>query len=171
MIFHANTVKHCNVIQTDGVARNNERSQGVVQSLVGGQPLLIVGVAEPIILIYAFMYEFAIENGIPYRPWCSVTLFWAAGFILLLSASNPQISFAPLSKWRENLDFDVFLHSNPVLPYIKFNPVLCMMDFSGRQHVRIRVQFHTVPYLWPALPALEAVTTVQYTVYQCIAVI
>jgi hypothetical protein len=32
---------------------------GVVQALIGGQPLLIVGVAEPIILIYTFMYQFA----------------------------------------------------------------------------------------------------------------
>ena len=32
---------------------------GVVQAVVGGQPLLIVGVAEPIILIYTFMYSFA----------------------------------------------------------------------------------------------------------------
>ena len=32
---------------------------GVIQAVVGGQPLLIVGVAEPIVLIYKFMYEFA----------------------------------------------------------------------------------------------------------------
>lgn len=30
---------------------------GVMQSVLGGQPLLIVGVAEPIVLIYSFMYE------------------------------------------------------------------------------------------------------------------
>ena len=28
---------------------------GVVQALLGGQPLLIIGVAEPIVLIYGFM--------------------------------------------------------------------------------------------------------------------
>eukprot|EP00955_Chlamydomonas_euryale_P031133 327306-Chlamydomonas_euryale.AAC.2 len=28
-----------------------------VQSVLGGQPLLIVGVAEPIVLIYKFLYE------------------------------------------------------------------------------------------------------------------
>ena len=32
---------------------------GTVQALVGGQPLLIIGVAEPIVLIYSFMYSFA----------------------------------------------------------------------------------------------------------------
>lgn len=32
---------------------------GTVQALIGGQPLLIIGVAEPIVLIYSFMYSFA----------------------------------------------------------------------------------------------------------------
>ena len=32
---------------------------GVLQALVGGQPLLIVGVAEPIVLTWGYMYSFA----------------------------------------------------------------------------------------------------------------
>lgn len=32
---------------------------GIVQAVIGGQPLLIIGVAEPIVLIYSFMYSFA----------------------------------------------------------------------------------------------------------------
>ena len=32
---------------------------GVVQAIIGGQPMLIVGVAEPIVLIYGFMFTFA----------------------------------------------------------------------------------------------------------------
>lgn len=32
---------------------------GVIQAVVGGQPLLIVGVAEPIVLVYKYMYDFA----------------------------------------------------------------------------------------------------------------
>ena len=32
---------------------------GVIQALVGGQPLLIVGVAEPIVLTWGYMYSFA----------------------------------------------------------------------------------------------------------------
>jgi hypothetical protein len=36
---------------------------GTVQALMGGQPLLIVGVAEPIVLIYSFMYSFAKGEG------------------------------------------------------------------------------------------------------------
>lgn len=30
-----------------------------MQAVFGGQPLLIVGVAEPIVLTYAYMYRFA----------------------------------------------------------------------------------------------------------------
>lgn len=30
-----------------------------LQAVIGGQPLLIVGVAEPIVLIYTYMYDFA----------------------------------------------------------------------------------------------------------------
>ena len=31
---------------------------GVIHSLLGGQPLLILGVAEPTVLMYTFMYSF-----------------------------------------------------------------------------------------------------------------
>ena len=29
---------------------------GLLQAVVGGQPLLIIGVAEPIVLIYGYLY-------------------------------------------------------------------------------------------------------------------
>jgi boron transporter len=32
---------------------------GIVHSILGGQPLLIVGVAEPIIIMYTYLYSFA----------------------------------------------------------------------------------------------------------------
>lgn len=32
---------------------------GIVQAVAGGQPLLIVGVAEPIVLIWGYMFHFA----------------------------------------------------------------------------------------------------------------
>lgn len=32
---------------------------GLMQAVLGGQPLLIVGVAEPIVLVYKYMYDFA----------------------------------------------------------------------------------------------------------------
>jgi hypothetical protein len=32
---------------------------GIIHSFLGGQPLLILGVAEPTVLMYTFMFNFA----------------------------------------------------------------------------------------------------------------
>lgn len=32
---------------------------GIIHSIFGGQPLLILGVAEPTIIMYTYMYKFA----------------------------------------------------------------------------------------------------------------
>ena len=32
---------------------------GIIHSIVGGQPLLILGVAEPTVIMYTFLYDFA----------------------------------------------------------------------------------------------------------------
>lgn len=61
---------------------------GMIQSLFGGQPMLIVGVAEPIVLVYIYMYRFASKHDIPYREWCTVSLLWASLMILILAAVN-----------------------------------------------------------------------------------
>jgi hypothetical protein len=61
---------------------------GLLQAILGGQPLLIVGVAEPIVLVYIFMYDFCIQQDIAYRPFCAATLYWAALFIVILAAIN-----------------------------------------------------------------------------------
>jgi len=63
---------------------------GLLQALFGGQPLLIVGVAEPIVLVYVFMYEFCQNQDpvIPFRPFAAATLYWAALFIVILAAIN-----------------------------------------------------------------------------------
>jgi hypothetical protein len=53
-----------------------------LQSVVGGQPLLIIGVAEPIVIIYGFMYDFASST-----PGLGVDLFlpWA-GWVCIFTA-------------------------------------------------------------------------------------
>ncbi|KAK9842830.1 hypothetical protein WJX74_003059 [Apatococcus lobatus] len=63
---------------------------GIIQSLVGGQPLLIVGVAEPIILFYGYMYSFA--SGRPslgadlFLPWAAWVCIWTACMLLAITA-------------------------------------------------------------------------------------
>ncbi|KAG7018038.1 Boron transporter 1 [Cucurbita argyrosperma subsp. argyrosperma] len=57
---------------------------GIIHSIVGGQPLLILGVAEPTVIMYTFMFNFAKE-----RPELGRNLFLAwSGWYDLLTASN-----------------------------------------------------------------------------------
>lgn len=32
---------------------------GIIHAIIGGQPLLILGVAEPTVIMYTYLYEFA----------------------------------------------------------------------------------------------------------------
>jgi hypothetical protein len=54
----------------------------LLQSIVGGQPLLIIGVAEPIVIIYGFMYAFAKTApglGVAlFLPWAAWVCMWTA---------------------------------------------------------------------------------------------
>ena len=61
---------------------------GLVQAILGGQPLLIVGVAEPVVLIYGFMFEYADNNGIPFMPWVTVTLMYASCMHFVVATLN-----------------------------------------------------------------------------------
>lgn len=35
---------------------------GIIHSIIGGQPLLILGVAEPTVIMYTFMFNFVKEQ-------------------------------------------------------------------------------------------------------------
>ncbi len=63
-----------------------------MQAIVGGQPLLIVGVAEPIVLLYKFMYSFASARPALgqnlFLPWCAWTCVWTACMLWLTAASG-----------------------------------------------------------------------------------
>eukprot|EP01023_Acetabularia_acetabulum_P014923 TRINITY_DN17251_c0_g2_i6.p1 TRINITY_DN17251_c0_g2~~TRINITY_DN17251_c0_g2_i6.p1 ORF type:complete len:696 (-),score=126.85 TRINITY_DN17251_c0_g2_i6:405-2492(-) len=61
---------------------------GIIQALFGGQPLLIVGVAEPIVLVYMFMFEFAKEKKIEFLPWATWVCIWTSSFIFVLAGLN-----------------------------------------------------------------------------------
>ncbi|WIA30064.1 hypothetical protein OEZ86_000159 [Tetradesmus obliquus] len=65
---------------------------GLVQSLLGGQPLLIIGVAEPIVLTYGFLYSFAkhapgLGPGL-FLPFAGWVCIWTAVMCLLLALSG-----------------------------------------------------------------------------------
>jgi len=62
---------------------------GIAQSFLGGQPLLIIGVAEPIVVMYGFMYELVkgdSELGVElFLPFCSWVCMWAGLLCVLLA--------------------------------------------------------------------------------------
>lgn len=65
---------------------------GIIQSIIGGQPLLIVGVAEPTVIMYSYLYKFA--QGRPdlgkqlYLAWAGWVCVWTALMLILLSMFN-----------------------------------------------------------------------------------
>ncbi|KAK7261882.1 hypothetical protein RIF29_28205 [Crotalaria pallida] len=62
---------------------------GTIHSILGGQPLLIVGVAEPTIIMYTYLYNFAKDRDGLGRElfWLGVCV-WTALFLFLLAIFN-----------------------------------------------------------------------------------
>ncbi|CAO2815307.1 unnamed protein product [Amaranthus hypochondriacus] len=64
---------------------------GLLHSLFGGQPLLIQGVAEPTVLMYTFLYDFAKQREDlkhHYLAWTAWVCVWTAVLLLLLAIFN-----------------------------------------------------------------------------------
>ncbi|KAL8054262.1 hypothetical protein ABFX02_05G126300 [Erythranthe guttata] len=63
---------------------------GVIHAVLGGQPLMILGVAEPTIIMYTYLYNFA-KSSIGkelYLAWSAWVCVWTALFLFLLAAFN-----------------------------------------------------------------------------------
>ncbi|XP_027354131.1 boron transporter 1-like isoform X2 [Abrus precatorius] len=62
---------------------------GIIHSIIGGQPLLILGVAEPTVLMYTFMYNFAKDRKDLghklFLPWTGWVCVWTALLLFLLA--------------------------------------------------------------------------------------
>ncbi|XP_038974013.1 probable boron transporter 2 isoform X1 [Phoenix dactylifera] len=62
---------------------------GIIHSIIGGQPLLILGVAEPTVLMYTFMFNFAKDRDDLGRKlflaWTGWVCVWTAFLLFLLS--------------------------------------------------------------------------------------
>ncbi|XVF50322.1 hypothetical protein PTKIN_Ptkin04bG0087500 [Pterospermum kingtungense] len=62
---------------------------GIIHSIVGGQPLLILGVAEPTVLMYTFMFNFAKDRKDLghklFLAWTGWVCAWTALFLFLLA--------------------------------------------------------------------------------------
>nr|AJD08843.1 boron transporter [Elaeis guineensis] len=62
---------------------------GIIHSIIGGQPLLILGVAEPTVLMYTFMFNFAKDRADLGRKlflaWTGWVCVWTAFLLFLLA--------------------------------------------------------------------------------------
>lgn len=65
---------------------------GIIHSLIGGQPLLIVGVAEPTIIMYHYLYSFAKNTDALgqklYLAWAGWVCVWTALLLFLFAIFN-----------------------------------------------------------------------------------
>ncbi|KAK7402323.1 hypothetical protein VNO78_14502 [Psophocarpus tetragonolobus] len=65
---------------------------GIIHSILGGQPLLIVGVAEPTIIMYTYLYNFAKDRDSLGRElflaWAGWVCVWTALLLFLLAIFN-----------------------------------------------------------------------------------
>ncbi|XP_020208958.1 probable boron transporter 7 [Cajanus cajan] len=65
---------------------------GIIHSIFGGQPLLILGVAEPTVIMYTILYEFCKsrpELGAKlFLPWAAWVCVWTAFMLILLAIFN-----------------------------------------------------------------------------------
>ncbi|VFQ76233.1 unnamed protein product [Cuscuta campestris] len=62
---------------------------GIIHSIIGGQPLLILSVAEPTVLMYTFMYNFAKHRpdlgSKLFLPWTAWVCVWSSILLILLA--------------------------------------------------------------------------------------
>ncbi|KAH9714863.1 Boron transporter 4 [Citrus sinensis] len=65
---------------------------GIIHSIVGGQPLLILGVAEPTVIMYTYLYNFAKDREDLgqklYLAWAGWVCVWTALMLFLLAVFN-----------------------------------------------------------------------------------
>lgn len=65
---------------------------GLLQSILGGQPLLIIGVAEPIVIMYGFLYSIAEgQQGLGkalFLPWAAWVCVWTSLMVLILAVAG-----------------------------------------------------------------------------------
>lgn len=65
---------------------------GIIHSLLGGQPMLIVGVAEPTVIMYTYLYNFAKGRedlgGHLFLAWSGWVCIWTACMLFILAMFN-----------------------------------------------------------------------------------
>ncbi|CAL9206117.1 unnamed protein product, partial [Musa hybrid cultivar] len=80
---------------------------GVIHSVIGGQPMLIVGVAEPTVIMYTYLYSFAKGRedlgGRLYLAWAGWVCVWTAVMLFLLSIFNASAIISRFTRIADEL--------------------------------------------------------------------
>ncbi|CAM0957508.1 unnamed protein product [Alopecurus aequalis] len=80
---------------------------GIIHSLMGGQPLLIVGVAEPTIIMYSYLYKFAKNE--PnlgeklFLAWAGWVCIWTAFMLFLMAIYNAAVALNRFTRFAGEL--------------------------------------------------------------------
>ncbi|CAN6336440.1 unnamed protein product [Urochloa humidicola] len=80
---------------------------GIIHSIIGGQPLLIVGVAEPTIIMYTYIYSFAKSQ--PnlgekmFLPWAGWVCIWTAIMLFLMAMFNAAVILNKFTRFAGEL--------------------------------------------------------------------
>ncbi|XP_027333119.1 probable boron transporter 7 [Abrus precatorius] len=65
---------------------------GIIQSIFGGQPLLILGVAEPTVIMYTILFQFCKDRpelgAKLFLPWAGWVCVWTAFLLIMLAVFN-----------------------------------------------------------------------------------
>jgi len=68
-------------------------------SILGGQPLLILGVTGPVSLFNAAIYQISVSAGIPFLPWLCVIGLWSSVMHILLAVTNVMYTMKYVSRF------------------------------------------------------------------------
>ena len=77
---------------------------GVLQALIGGQPLLIVGVAEPLVLVYTYLATFVARvPNLPFLPFAAWSCAWAALFLAVAALAGAGRAVSRFTRFSSDL--------------------------------------------------------------------
>ncbi|KAK7377252.1 hypothetical protein VNO80_02674 [Phaseolus coccineus] len=80
---------------------------GIIHSIFGGQPLLILGVAEPTVIMYTILYQFCTKSpdlGVElFLPWAGWVCVWTSLLLIMLAIFNACTIISRFTRVAEEL--------------------------------------------------------------------
>ncbi|XP_058112511.1 boron transporter 4-like [Magnolia sinica] len=80
---------------------------GIIHAILGGQPMLILGVAEPTVIMYAYLYSFCKERpdlgGHLFLAWAGWVCVWTAFLLFILAIFNASAIISRFTRVADEL--------------------------------------------------------------------